>query len=106
MRDIHTTPETVNARIENGEIARQKIWKFLQELNSYSDERLDAPAMTDGTRVFSYRRMFRRWERYAEVFSALDITERNHSRVGLAPVPGMEPAMIFYGLNMTGASIS
>ena len=50
--------------------------------------------------------MFRNWEKYAEVFSALDITEQNHSRVGMVADAIADAVLIFYGLNMTGASVS
>ena len=75
--------EKVKARIESGEIADQKCWSFIKELNSYSDERLDTVAIRDGYRKYTYRQMFRNWEHYAEAFSALDITDKNHSRVML-----------------------
>ena len=35
--------------------------------------------MIAGDREYTYRQMFRLWERYAEVFSALEINEANHS---------------------------
>ena len=97
---------TINSRIKNGKITDQKCWQFIKELNSYSDERLDAFAITDGKREYTYRQMFRQWEKYAEVFSALKITERNGSRVGMLSAPAAVPTMMFYALNMTGASVS
>ena len=64
MSDKHIKSEAVRERIESREIANQKIWEFIEELNSKSDELLDAPALTDGKRTFSYRRMFKKWEQY------------------------------------------
>ena len=101
-----TKLDAINARIESGEIIEQKSWKYIQELNSYSEESLDAVALVDGRKEYTYRQMFRKWENYAEVFSALDITEKNHSRVGVLSAPAAEPTMVFYALNMTGASVS
>lgn len=98
--------EKVKARIESGEIADQKCWSFIKELNSYSDERLDTVAIRDGYRKYTYRQMFRNWEHYAEAFSALDITDKNHSRVMLVGTMLTETIFALYGLNMTGASVS
>ena len=39
-----TKLDAINARIESGEIIEQKSWKYIQELNSYSEESLDAVA--------------------------------------------------------------
>ena len=98
--------EKINKRIESGEIIEQKSWKFIKELNSYSKDRLDAAAVADGRREYTYRQMFRKWERYAEVFSALDITGKNHSRVMMKGTPSTEIISAVYALNMTGASVS
>lgn len=98
--------EAINAGIENGKIIEQKSWKFIMELNSYSHEKLNTVALTDGRRVLTYRQMFKKWEHYAEVFSALDITGKNHSRVMLRGTPSMEVICAMYGLNMTGATVS
>lgn len=96
----------INKRIENGKIIEQKSWKFIKELNSYSRDRLESIAVDDGRREYTYRQLFRKWERYAEVFSALDITHRNHSRVILKGTPSSEVISAMYALNMTGASVS
>ena len=50
--------------------------------------------------------MFIEWERYARVFSALGMTVENGARVGIAGAISAEPLFAFYGLNMTGASVS
>ena len=96
----------LSARIASGEIADQKSWKMIRELNSFSEERLNSVAMIDCTRKYTYRQMFRQWERYAEVFSALNITGKNRSRAGMLSAPAVESTFAFYGLNMTGASVS
>lgn len=96
----------INERIENGKIIEQKSWKFIKELNSYSAERLDSVALADGSREYTYRKMFRIWDRYAQVFSALDITGKNHSRVMMKGTPSVEIISALYALNMTGASVS
>ena len=97
---------TVTERIENGEIANQKMWKFIKEINSASEERLGATAMISGGREYTYRQMFRLWERYAEVFSALEINEENHSRAAVIGNSSAEFVASIYALNMTGTSIS
>ena len=97
---------TVIERIENGEIANQKMWKFIKEINSASEERLGATAMISGGREYTYRQMFRLWDRYAEVFSALEINEANHSRAAVIGMTSAELVASIYALNMTGASVS
>ena len=96
----------LSARIASGEITDQKCWKMIRELNSFSEERLHSVAMISCTRKYTYRQMFRQWERYAEVFSALHITGKNKSRAGLLAAPSAESTFAVYGLNMTGASVS
>lgn len=98
--------EKIKTRMESGELVEQKCWSFIRELNSCSAERLDSVAIRDGYRQYTYRQMFRYWERYAEAFSAVDITDKNQSRVGLIGVQQTETIFAFYGLNMTGASVS
>ena len=98
--------EKIKARMESGELVEQKCWSFIRELNSCSEERLDSVAIRDGYRQYTYRQMFRYWERYAEAFSAVNITDKNQSRVGLIGVQQTETIFAFYGLNMTGASVS
>lgn len=97
---------TINTRIENGKIIEQKSWKFIKELNSYSHDIMSSVALSDGKRDLTYRQMFKKWEHYAEVFSALDITGKHHSRVMLKGTPAMEVICAMYGLNMTGATVS
>ena len=106
LREEKKALDKISARIERGEIIEQKVWKFIRELNSCSKERLDSAAVIDGGREYTYRQMFRRWERYAEVFSALGMTGKNHSRVAIRSVPAAETIFAMFGLNMTGASVS
>jgi len=96
----------LKSRIESGEAANQKCWSFIREMNSCSEEQLDSVALHDGYRKYTYRQMFRYWEKYAEAFTAAHITGENHSRVGLIGVQQTETILAFYGLNMTGASVS
>lgn len=98
--------QKVNDRIRSGEIIEQKNWKFIMELNSCSEERLESIALADGKREYKYRLMFRMWERYARVFSAFGITEKNRSRAAMTGVPCSETIFAYYALNMTGASVS
>lgn len=59
----------------------QKAWKFLRDVNNTSLCDLNRIALEDGTRSYTYGLMFREWERYASVFSALGMTGKVHSRV-------------------------
>ena len=96
----------IDERIESGEIIEQKCWSMIKELNSYSQDRLNATAIVEGTRKYSYREMFSMWKRYAAVFSALGITGKAGSRVAMTGASSAEVISAFYGLNMTGASAS
>ena len=96
----------VNDRLESGALMDQRCWSFIKELNSYSEERLESVAVSDGFRQYTYRQMFHYWERYAEAFSAVNMTGKNRSRVALIGTPLTETTFAFYGLNMTGASVS
>ena len=93
-------------RLEGDEILDQPCWSFIKEVNSFSEERLDSVAIRDGYRAYTYRQMFRYWEKYAEAFSGAHITGKDHSRVALISTPTAEAIFAFYGLNMTGASVS
>lgn len=97
---------SIQARQEFGVNADQKCWAYIKELNSCCPERLERIAVHDGYRKYTYRQMFRYWERYAEAFSGVHISGANHSRVGLIGVQQTESIFAFYGLNMTGASVS
>ena len=98
--------QKLKERISDGKIANQKAWKFVRELNSFSDERLDRTALIDGKRSYSYRQLFRSWDRYAEVFAALDISRQSSSRVGMIGNISAECIIAFYALNMLGVSVS
>lgn len=98
--------KTIRERIEKGTAADQKAYRFIKELNSCSEERLDSIALIDGKRKYSYRQLFRAWDRYAEVFAALGITEQNGSRVGMTGNISAECIIAFYALNMLGVSVS
>jgi len=94
------------SRLKSSKLADQKCWSFIRELNSASEERLNSVAVRDGYRKYTYRQMFRYWERYAEAFSAINLTGENHSRVALIGAQQTETVFAFYALNMTGASVS
>ena len=96
----------IMSRLKSGEIANQKCWSFIKELNSVSEERLDSIAMHDGYRKYTYRQMFRAWEHYAEAFTAVHMTGEDHARVALIGAQQTETVFAFYALNMTGASVS
>ena len=93
-------------KISLDQISGHKSAAFIREMNSCSPGHLDSLALTDGNRKYTYRQMFRHWDYYAEVFSALSITGKDHSRAGLTGVPSAQTIIAFYALNMTGASVS
>ena len=97
--------QIIKGMIERGTVADQKAWKFVRELNSFSDERLDSTALIDGRRSYSYRQLFRSWDRYAEAFAALDICGKNGSRVGMIGNVSSECIIAFYALNMLGVCL-
>lgn len=94
------------ARMESGEIIHQKCWQYIQEVNGTGPEHLSLVAVTDSSREYTYLQMYEMWERYARVFSALGITGSNGSRAGITGAASAEVTFAFFGLNMTGASVS
>ena len=93
-------------KLEDGAMIDQPCWSFIKEMNSFSEERLDSVAIRDSYRAYTYRQMFRKWEHYAEAFSGVGITGENNSRVMFISTPSAEATFAFYGMNMTGASVS
>ena len=85
---------------------KQKAWKYIQELCSLSEGDSEKLAIIDGNRKYTYAQMFRQWERYASVFSALEMTEEQNARVGVLGSTCAEVIFSFYGLNMVGAQVS
>ena len=98
--------ETLNKRLFNGQVVKQRIWQALREYNSVNDERLNATAICDCTREYTFRQMFDEWEKYARVYSALGITKENKSRLAVAGGIASETLFSFFGANMTGATVS
>ena len=84
----------------------QKAWKFILDANSRDRKQLNHTAITDGTNIYTYRLMFRQWDRYASVFTALGMTGENHARVGVLGSLSAETIFVMYALNMVGAEIS
>ena len=103
---ILNNTDAIADRLSSGAIIEQKNWKFIKELNSFSEESLNRVALVDSKREYTYRQMFRKWDRFAEVFSALGITGKNHSRAAMTGVPCVEIISAYFGLNITGASLS
>ena len=104
-------PATSSARrpapkYEISKAAYQRSWKYIVDINSASKARLDRIALIDMERTYTYRQMFRNWEKYAEVFSALGITEDNQSRLAIFDCSCIESSFAVYAANMTGASIA
>ena len=85
---------------------KQKAWKYIRELCSQNGSDLNKVAIIDGKRKYTYGQMFREWEHYASVFTALNMTEEQKSRVGILGSTCAEVIFAFYGLNMTGAQVS
>ena len=96
----------VEKRIKDGSISDQKVWACVKERVGFDEDILNRAAVIDCTREYSYRQMFEEWDRYARVFSALDICSDNASRVALCGVVAAEPVFALFGLNMTGAEVS
>ncbi|MDO5477256.1 MAG: AMP-binding protein [Eubacteriales bacterium] len=96
----------VNARLDDGSINAQPVWQYIQERRSAFPNSLHSTALISGDSEYTYEQMFREWERYARVFSALGMTGANRSRVAIIGAITAEPLFSFYGLNMTGAEVS
>ena len=101
-----TKKEKVDKRMKEKTINKQKMWKMLEETNSVSEDKLNNIAIIDGERTYTYRQMFREWKRYAEIFTALGIGGKNHSRVAVTSAIATEVIFSTYALNMLGASVS
>lgn len=84
----------------------QKAWKYIRDVTNTDLGNLNRIAIEDGVRKYTYGLMFREWERYASVFSALGMTAENRSRVGILGSTCAEGIFAFYGLNMVGADVS
>ena len=98
--------QKVEKRTGDGSISNQKVWSNLKERIACDPARLQRTAVIDCTREYTFEQMFREWERYAKVFSGLEICTGNHSRVALCGAITAEPLFALYGLNMTGAEAS
>lgn len=96
------------AQTEKRKLVRQgqKAWKYIRDVNNTEIADLRAPALIDGGRTYTYGLMFREWERYASVFSALGMTGEKCARVGLLGSASAETVFAIYGLNMVGADVS
>ena len=99
-------PAALKRRISSGTIIDQKYWKYIKELNSFSDERLDSVALICDDKKLTYREMFLTWERFAEIFTALNITEAKKSRIGMVSSMSFDCINMIYAANMTGTSVS
>ena len=99
-------PEDLKERIDGGEIIQQSYVSFVKELNSFSEKQLDQTALVCGGRSLSYRKMFRVWDRYVQVFTALGITAESRSRIAHVADVDMESIHVFYGARITGAAVS
>ncbi len=85
---------------------KQKSWKYIYDANSNSEDELNAIALIDLNKKYTYREMFNEWEKYASVFSALGIDEEHKSRIAIFDSNSLESSFAIYGANMTGASIA
>ena len=93
----------IEARISDGSICSQPVWRYVRERGELDPERSHRTAVFDCSGSYTYQEMYDEWERYARVFSALQMTGANNSRVGIAGPIAAETLFSFYGLNMTGA---
>ena len=94
--------QSVGLQIEQN----QKIWKFIVDANSQDIRQLNRIAIKDGVNTYTYRMMFRQWDRYASVFSALGMTGESKARVGVLGAASAETIFVMYALNMVGAEVS
>ena len=94
------------SRIADGSINEQSLWSYQRECADADPDRRYSTALIDCTRSYTFEQMFEQWDRYARVFSALGMTGANGARVGIAGTISAEPIFAFYGLNMTGATVS
>ncbi len=85
---------------------RQKAWKYIRDVTNTEIGNLNRTAIEDGSGKYTYGLMFREWERYASVFSALGMTGKNRARVGLLGSTGAQVLFAIYGLNTVGADVS
>ena len=103
MEHTDITPQTAQRmRVPT----KQKAWKYIRDVNNTALSDLRATALADGTKTYTYGLMFREWERYASVFSALGMTGEKGARVGLLGSTSAEVVFAIYGLNMVGADVS
>ena len=98
--------KTVEKRIADGSINRQKVWANLKERIAYDETLLNRTALIDCTREYTYQQMFEEWDRYARAFSALGICREQKSRAALCGTITAEPLFALFALNMTGAEVS
>ena len=84
----------------------QKAWRYIRDINSLHSADLNKTALADGNTTYTYGMLFRQWERYASVFSALGMTWEKHSRVGIMGSVSAEAVFAVYGLNMVEAEVS
>ena len=104
--EIEKKRRAVEEKYADDSIDRQKIWQFVKEFASVYPDRLQKVAIADTARDITYEELFNEWDRYARVFSALDITSSNSSRAAVCGVIAPEPLFAFYGLNMVGTPVS
>lgn len=102
--DDRSIAEQTEARINIP--GNQKAWKYIRDVTYTNVRNLNRNALVDGAGKYTYGLLFREWERYASVFSALGMTWENHSRVGLLGSTSAEVIFTLYGLNMVGADVS
>ncbi len=100
IRDAH------QEKVRSGGFSNRKVWRSVRDRLLYDESMLDRTAIVDCTREYTYGQMYGEWERYARVFSALDICSGRNSRVALCGVISAETIFALFGLNMTGAEVS
>lgn len=99
-------PITAQTELRKRIPVRQKAWKYIRDVTNTEIGNLNRTAIEDGSGKYTYGLMFREWERYASVFSALGMTGKNRARVGLLGSTGAQVLFAIYGLNTVGADVS
>ena len=98
-----TCPAETNSLCQNTINQDQKAWSFIKQYNIANS---DKTAIKDGSFAYTYEDIFKHWESYAKVFTALGMTGARKARAGLLGSTSAETVFAFYGLNMVGAQIS
>lgn len=106
LKALENKKKKIFDAMADGSFDNQRIWQYVKERASVEPDRMYAPAIMDCSRTYTYAQMFEQWDRYARVFSGLGITGAKKSRAAIIGSISAEPLFAYYGLNMTGTTVS